>query len=54
MVQGVRLHDANAGDLGSISGQGTRSHMPQRLFHKLKVKILSAVTKTGCSQINKF
>ena len=28
VVQELRLHTPNAGDLGSISGQGTRSHMP--------------------------
>ena len=27
VVQWVRLHTPNAGDLGSIPGQGTRSHM---------------------------
>ena len=29
MVQGLRLHDPNAGALGLIPGQGTRSQMPQ-------------------------
>ncbi|TEA32806.1 hypothetical protein DBR06_SOUSAS4210129 [Sousa chinensis] len=29
VVQWVRLHAPNAGGLGSIPGQGTRSHMPQ-------------------------
>ena len=29
MVQWLRLHAPNAGGLGSIPGQGTRSHMPQ-------------------------
>ena len=28
-VQWLRLHAPNAGGLGSIFGQGTRSHMPQ-------------------------
>ena len=27
---GLRLHPSNAGDTGSIPGQGTRPHMPQR------------------------
>ena len=29
VVQWLRLHTTNAGDLGSIPGQRTRSHMPQ-------------------------
>ena len=29
VVQWLRLYDPNAGSLGSISGQGTRSRMPQ-------------------------
>ena len=29
MVQWLRLHASNAGGLGSIPGQGTRSHMLQ-------------------------
>ena len=28
-VQWLRFHDSNAGGLGSIPGQGTRSHMRQ-------------------------
>ena len=29
VVQWLRLHDPNAGGLGSIPGQETRAHMPQ-------------------------
>ena len=29
MVRWLRLHTPNVGVLGSIRGQGTRSHMPQ-------------------------
>ena len=29
VVWWLRLHASNAGGLGSIPGQGTRSHMPQ-------------------------
>ena len=29
VVQWLRLHTPSAGSLGSITGQGTRSHMPQ-------------------------
>ncbi|TEA34796.1 hypothetical protein DBR06_SOUSAS11910019, partial [Sousa chinensis] len=29
VVQWLGLHAPNAGGLGSIPGQGTRSHMPQ-------------------------
>ena len=45
MVQWLRLHTHNAGGLGSIPGQGTKSCMPQ-----LKIPYLT--TKTRCSQIN--
>ena len=47
VVQWLKLHSHNAGDLGLIPGQGTRSHMPQ-------LKILHATTKTQHSQINKY
>ena len=45
MVQGLRIHAPNARDLGSIPGQGTRSHMPQ-------LKIAHAETKdlAGCNE----
>ena len=33
MVQWLRLLIPNAGELGSIPGQGTRSHMLQLSFH---------------------
>ena len=29
LVQGLRLRASDAGDPGSIPGQGARSHMPQ-------------------------
>ena len=38
VVQGLRLHALSAGGLGSIPGQGTRSHTPQ-------LKMLPAATK---------
>jgi len=43
VVQWGRLWACDAGGLGSIPGQGTRSHMPQ-------LKIPHAATKTQCSQ----
>ena len=39
MVQWLRFHALNAGGLGSISAQGTRSHMLQLRVHMLQVKI---------------
>ncbi|TEA32663.1 hypothetical protein DBR06_SOUSAS32010022, partial [Sousa chinensis] len=33
VVQCLRLHAPNAGGLGSIPGQGTRSHIPQLRVH---------------------
>ena len=54
MAQLLRLPAPNAGGLGSVPGQGTRSHklqlrvhMPQRIL-----KILHAATKTQHSQKN--
>ena len=44
--KGLRLCAPNARDPSLISGQGTRSHMPQ-------LKIPCAATETQCSQINK-
>ena len=44
--QWLRLHAPNAGDLGYIPGQGTRSHT-------LQLKILHAKTETQHSQTNK-
>ncbi|TEA39679.1 hypothetical protein DBR06_SOUSAS3410146, partial [Sousa chinensis] len=38
VVQWLRLRAPNAGGLGSIPGQGTRSHVPQ-------LKLLHAATK---------
>ena len=45
VVQWLRLCIPNAGSLGSIPGQGTRSHM-------LQLKIPYAAMKTQCNQIN--
>ena len=45
-VQQLRLSALNAGGLGLISGQGTRSHM-------LQLKILRTATQTWHRQINK-
>ena len=33
---GLRLQAPNAGGLGSIPGQGTRTHMPQRSCEQLR------------------
>ena len=46
VVQGLGLLAPDAGGLGSIPGQGTRSHMLQRL------KTLGTTTKTLHCQIN--
>ena len=39
LVQWLRLHTPNAEGLGSIPGQGTRSHMPQLRVRMLQLKI---------------
>ena len=41
----VRLSAPTAGGLGSIPGQGTRSHMPQLRVYMQKLKIPHVVTK---------
>ena len=38
VIQWLRLRTANAGGLGSIPGQGTRSHMLQLRVHMLQLK----------------
>ena len=49
VVQWLRLHAPNIGVWGSISGQGTRSHMPQQ-----RLKTPCTTTKIWNSQINIF
>ncbi|TEA37365.1 hypothetical protein DBR06_SOUSAS1910057, partial [Sousa chinensis] len=51
VVQWLRLCAPNAGGLGSIPGQGTRSFMPQLRVHMLQLNIPHAATKTRHSQI---
>ena len=63
VVQWLRLQAPNEEGLGSIPGQGTRSHRPQLRVYMLQLKILHAqgklkiqcaATKTWCRQINKI
>ena len=61
VVQWLRLRAFNEKGLGSISGQGTRSHMPKLRVRMSQLKNLNAATKvedpatkTWCSQINKY
>ena len=49
VVRWLRLHSPNARGRGSISGQGTKSHMPQLRVHMLQLKILHSTTKTRSS-----
>ena len=46
LVQWLRYHTPNAEGLGSIPGQGTRSHIPQLTVCIPQLKILYATTKT--------
>ena len=46
LVQWLRLHAPNAGDQGSVSGQGTRSRMLQLRARMPQLKIPQASTKT--------
>ena len=48
-----RLRAPNAGGLGSIPGQGTRSHVPQLTVCMPQLRSRPATTKTWHSQINK-
>ena len=50
----VRLCAPSAGGLGSLPGQGTRSHLRQLRVCRPQLKIPRATTKTQHSQINKF
>ena len=61
MVQWLRRPTPNAGALGSIPDQGTRSHMlqlrvsmPQLKILHATLKIPGATTKTRRGQINKL
>lgn len=54
VVHWLRLQAPNAGGWASIPGHGIRFHMPQLRVRRLQLKILSAVTKTRCSQANKY
>ena len=45
MAQWLRLHTPNAGVLGSIPDQGTRSHILQLRVHMLQLKIPNVTTK---------
>ena len=53
VAQWLRLWAPNVGALGSIPGQGTRSHLPQLRVRMLQLKIPRAATKNQRSQINK-
>ena len=49
VVQWLRLHAPNAGGLGSIPGQGTRSCMPQLRVHMPQLRSPLAATKKWAS-----
>ena len=56
MVQWLRPCAPKAGGQGSMPGPGARSHLLQLRVQmpQLKCHILHAITKTQCSQINKY
>ena len=54
VAQWLTLYVPNAGSLGLIPGQGTRSHMLQLKIPPATRKIPHAATKTQHSQINIF
>ena len=53
VAQWLRLCTPNAGGLGSIPSQGSRSHMPQLRVLTLQLNIPHAITKTRCDQMKK-
>ena len=54
VVQWLRIHNPNAGGLGSIPGQGIKAHIPRLKRSNQQLKILCASTETWHSQINKY
>ena len=54
VVQGGRLHSSNAGGLGFILGQGTRSHRLQLKIKHATKQIPCAAAKTQHNEINKY
>ena len=54
VVQWLRLLTLNAGGLGSIPGQGTRSYMLQLRVHMLQPKILQAAAKMHACVLRPF
>ena len=42
MVQWLRLHTLDVGDLSSLSDQGTRSHMLELSVHKPQLRLSTA------------
>ena len=47
VVQWLRIHAPNAGDMGSITGQGTRSHVRQLRVCLLQQKLKTPYTTTN-------
>ena len=47
LIQWLRLWASSAGGLGSIPGQGARSHMPQLRVHMLQLKLPHVATKAA-------
>ena len=51
VVQWLRLHAANTGGLGSIIGQGTRSHMTKLRIHILQLGVRMLQRRPGAANI---
>ena len=54
VVQWLRLQAPNAAGLGSVPGQGTRSHKPQLKSPHAPVKSPHTAAETRCSQTQFF
>ena len=52
VIQCLRLHPPNAGGLGSICGQGTRSQYAETKSSTLQLKIPNAAATTQHGRIN--
>ena len=51
LIQWLRLWASSAGGLGSIPGQGARSHMLQLRVHMLQLKLPHVATKAAKKEI---
>ena len=54
VVQQLRLHAPNAGGLGSVPSQGTRSHMLQLRVHVPQLRVHMPQLRVHIRQLKRF